>query len=47
VHYLICIRRMFSSNISGRGSERRSLELRLDRNSYLISTLSGLHHCHS
>ena len=31
----------------GRKCERRSLGLWLDRNSCLISALSGLHHCHS
>jgi hypothetical protein len=33
--------------IPGRKCERRSLGLRLGRNSCLISALSGLHHCHS
>jgi len=36
---------MYSSSISGRGCERRSLGLRLDRNSCPISALPGLHPC--
>jgi hypothetical protein len=35
------------SLVPGRKCEGRSLGVRLGRNPYLISALSGLHHCHS
>jgi len=38
---------LYYLSISGGDGERRSLGLRLDRNSCPISALSGLHHCHS